>query len=119
MRLGFGNQTARATGSFGSETLPAGLQAQLQPHALALTVAMTGVDLAVATVTLQTDAAAPGQPVRVQFTVVNRGGAAATGDWTDSVYLSVNGALSPGDVLLGRLTHAGGLAARRPATARR
>ena len=51
-----------------------------------------------------------GQSLTVGYTIANLSSAAATGTWTDSVYLSANGLLDADSLLLGRVSHAGGLA---------
>ena len=52
-----------------------------------------------------------GEPVRIGFSVTNASAVAAAGSWTDSLYLSADGAWDLGDVLLGKVTHTGGLPA--------
>lgn len=71
---------------------------------------MPAVDLAISALSAG-PLVAPGEPVMVRFTVANRGDAAAAGSWTDAVYLSADNRLDANDILLGTLTHAGGLAA--------
>ncbi len=51
-----------------------------------------------------------GQDITVGYTVENLSPTAATGSWTDSVYLSANGLLDINSLLLGRVSHTGGLA---------
>ena len=51
-----------------------------------------------------------GQSLTVGYTIANLSSDAATGTWTDSVYLSANGLLDADSLLLGRVSHAGGLA---------
>jgi CARDB len=53
---------------------------------------------------------APGQPVTIRFTVANHGDTPAAGTWTDAIYLSADNQLDANDILLGNLTHSGGLA---------
>ena len=50
----------------------------------------------------------PGETGAITWNVTNKS-ATATGDWTDSVYLSADGTVNAGDLLLGRVTHTGGL----------
>ena len=50
----------------------------------------------------------PGQPGTITWNVTNDC-ASASGDWTDSIYLSADGTVNAGDLLLGRVTHLGGL----------
>ncbi len=102
---------ASATGAFASIDVPTTLQATIGAQGITLAATSSGPDLATTAVTPETASAAPGQPVTVNYTVTNTGGSTASGSWTDSVYLSVNGALDPNDVLLGRVVHTGDLAA--------
>ena len=51
-----------------------------------------------------------GQNVAITYTVRNLSSTPASGDWYDSVYLSRDGALDPGDALLGRVHHVGDVA---------
>ena len=51
----------------------------------------------------------PGQTGAITWNVTDKG-ATAAGDWTDSVYLSTDGTVNAGDLLLGRVIHTGGLA---------
>ena len=51
-----------------------------------------------------------GQDLTVGYTVDNVSPHAAFGSWTDSIYLSADGALDDNSLLLGRVTHTGGLA---------
>lgn len=53
---------------------------------------------------------APGDSLTTQFTVLNKGNAAAAGSWTDAILLSDDGDLSLGDAKLAEITHVGGLA---------
>ena len=52
-----------------------------------------------------------GQNLTVTYQVDNQSGNAATGSWTDSVYLSTQTTLNSSSVLLGRVQHTGGVAA--------
>ena len=65
-------------------------------------------DLQVTSITVPAQALTAGT-LAVTWTVSNLGTAAATGDWTDRVYLSTD-AVAGGDQLLGTFTHSGGLA---------
>ena len=76
-----------------------------------LALAAPTPDLAVASVAGPSGSVEAGAPIAVSFTVANRGGLAAPGSWTDSVYLSKTGSLAADAILIGRVTHAGGLAA--------
>ena len=51
----------------------------------------------------------PGQSGSITWKVTNNG-ATTDDDWTDSVYLSTDGSVNAGAILLGRVTHTGGLA---------
>ena len=65
-------------------------------------------DLQVTSITVPAQALTAGT-LEVTWTVSNRGTAAATGDWTDRVYLSTD-AVAGGDQLLGTFPHSGELA---------
>ncbi len=101
---------AGATGSFATIDVAPTLQASVQATDVAVGVVASGADLAVTDVSITTPAGSPGQTATVQFTVTNQGGAAATGGWTDSVYLALGDTLQPDDILLGRINHSGDLA---------
>ncbi|MGB6300739.1 MAG: putative Ig domain-containing protein, partial [Rivularia sp. (in: cyanobacteria)] len=45
----------------------------------------------------------------IEFTVVNRGTVAATGTWTDNVYLSLDGEISSDDILIGSFVNGAAL----------
>ncbi len=64
----------------------------------------------VSNVTFTPTQGVPGQNIAVNYQVNNQGTVSAGGSWTDSVYLSTDGTLSPDDLLLGRVPHTGGLA---------
>ena len=66
-------------------------------------------DLSTSTVASTLTTAQPGQSETVTWTVTNAGATPATGSWTDSVYLSLNGQVA-GATLLGTMDHSGGLA---------
>jgi RHS repeat-associated protein len=51
-----------------------------------------------------------GQNVTLTYHVKNLNDLPAMGDWIDSVYLSVDGVIDPGDALLARAEHRGGVA---------
>jgi len=68
------------------------------------------VDLQLSQVTAPTTAM-PGQQLTVNWQVSNSGSTAANGSWQDSVYLSTTPAITSSSVLLGSVTHTGGLAA--------
>ncbi len=52
----------------------------------------------------------PGESAAISWVVTNNGTNAATGQWTDSVYLSADTAWDINDQLVGRMDHTGGLA---------
>ncbi|QNM98964.1 PPC domain-containing protein [Chitinimonas koreensis] len=52
-----------------------------------------------------------GSEVEIGYTIVNDSTNPAYGGWTDAIYLSSDNAWDLGDILLGRVDHAGGLAA--------
>ncbi len=56
-------------------------------------------------------AASPGDEITISYTVRNSSTATLTGEWDDSIYLSTDGTFDPSDLLIGRVTHSGGLAA--------
>jgi RHS repeat-associated protein len=69
--------------------------------------ALAAADLDVTSVTAPTTFS-PGDNATIGWTVVNNGGP-ATGSWVDSVYLTTTGTIRAADILLGRVTHTGGL----------
>lgn len=65
--------------------------------------------------TIATDIVVPlngiaGEDVTIEYTVENLSELAATGDWVDSLYLSIDSELDANDLLIARHTHNGGLA---------
>ena len=78
--------------------------------AVVLNAAQTESDLSVSSIDVPSTAVS-GQPFQVTFTVQDLGGATPVPSWVDSVYLSSGTAFGPSAILLGRLTHTGGLAA--------
>jgi RHS repeat-associated protein len=80
------------------------------PTALDLDAATSAVDLAATSVTANTTVTA-GQPITVNWQVIDQSGQAATGSWQDSVYLSTTQAITSGSILLGSVSHSGGLGA--------
>ncbi len=68
------------------------------------------VDLRLSNVTAPT-AVTTGGPLTVNWTVSNPGGQAASGNWQDSVYLSLTPTITASSILLGATTHTGGLPA--------
>jgi YD repeat-containing protein len=66
-------------------------------------------DLTVQTITVP-GTAQSGQPVEIQWTVQNIGAFAASGSWTDSVYLSTDATWDINDLLIGQVAFAGTVA---------
>ena len=105
------------TGSFAATNLPSiDGQAAFSVQTTATTVNLNAIinspDLSVAgsSIVVPGGMGTPGQNITVNYTVANLSPAAATGSWTDSVYLSPDGTVNANDLLLGRVTHTGGLA---------
>ncbi len=73
-------------------------------------LAAVGGSITVNGVSPASAAGTTGQSLTVGYTIANLSSDAATGTWTDSVYLSANGLLDADSLLLGRVSHAGGLA---------
>jgi YD repeat-containing protein len=97
----------------GSPTFSGGVifGAQFNPTDVVVSVASEPVDLAVTAVTFTTANAAPGQSVKVNYTVKNQAQAATSASaWTDSVYLSTHAVFDSSAILLGRTIHQGNLA---------
>ncbi|MBQ7650603.1 MAG: Ig-like domain-containing protein, partial [Victivallales bacterium] len=69
------------------------------------------VDLKVAEVELSKSIATLGELITVSWTDYNNGGYELFGSWTDGVYLSTDTRWDTGDILLGKVSHDGGLAA--------
>jgi len=65
-------------------------------------------DLAIQSIVLP-DSGQSGQPANISYTVVNKGSAAAAGDWSDAVYLSQSTSLDASATLVGIFPHTGGL----------
>ena len=87
------------------------------PQSVELFTAIEAPDLAAAGSSITVNGVGPasatgttGHNLTVGYTISNLSPEAATGAWTDSVYLSANGILDANSLLLGRVTHAGGLA---------
>lgn len=55
--------------------------------------------------------ASPGEPITVNWTIQNSGTNPATGLWNDAVYLSLDQTWDIGDILIGKQSHAGPIAA--------
>ena len=85
------------------------------PHAnLTLLAAIDSPDLAVQTTAITVNGLDPanasgttGQSMTVAYTVANLSPTAATGSWTDSVFLSADSTLDASDMLLGHFVHSG------------
>ena len=87
------------------------------PQSVELFAAVVAPDLAAVGGSITVNGVSPasaagttGQSLTVGYTIANLSSDAATGTWTDSVYLSANGLLDADSLLLGRVSHAGGLA---------
>jgi RHS repeat-associated protein len=78
--------------------------------------AVTAADLGLTSVTAPTTATT-GQQITVNWQVNNSSSNAANGNWQDSVYLSTTPTITGSSVLLGSVTHTGGLAANGSYTA--
>ncbi|HQU43588.1 MAG TPA: CARDB domain-containing protein, partial [Pirellulales bacterium] len=100
------------TGSFATTTgLPTGMTVNQQTATeLDLAMPSAGADLGVTSATAPTTATV-GQSITVNWQVNDENGAAATGTWQDSVYLSSTQSVTSNSVLLGSVQHTGGLAA--------
>ena len=68
------------------------------------------VDLKVSDVRLSADTIKPGETLTVSWTDYNSGGYALSGSWTDGIYLSTDPRWDVNDILLGSVSHTGGLA---------
>ncbi|UUZ69429.1 hypothetical protein LP416_08025 [Polaromonas sp. P2-4] len=66
-------------------------------------------DLRIGTITVP-DHVTSGTSTSIRYTVVNQGPTAASGRWTDKVYLSLDGNLSGDDVLVGQFSNGAALA---------
>jgi RHS repeat-associated protein/uncharacterized repeat protein (TIGR01451 family) len=106
---------AGSTGSYSAVLgLSAGrqqvLQAVTNPTNVTLSTLASVADLAVSTVTPPANAIF-GDTISIPYTVQNLSSAvAATGSWFDSLYLSSDSTLDPGDLLIGRVQHFGDVA---------
>ena len=70
---------------------------------------ITKIDLKVSDVSLEKTIFQPGEKVNVCWTDYNDGGYELSGSWTDGVYLSTDTRWDVNDILLGSLSHDGGL----------
>ena len=104
-------QYASSSGSFTAITgLVPGMTANQTATEFDLDVAAAPTNLGLASVTAPT-AAIDGQSIAIQWQVNNQGAVNAHGGWLDSVYLSATPSITASSILLGSVTHAGGLTA--------
>ena len=99
-----------ATGAFASTAgVGPDFTVAVNPTSIVLNSSGAGAaDLAVTSVSAPATFT-PGQSGPITWKVINDG-ATVGGEWTDSVYLSTNGTVNAGDLLLGRVVHTSGLA---------
>ncbi len=74
-----------------------------------LNTVASAVDLAANGIAVPTTAS-PGETVSIDYSVSNVASLPATGNWTDSLYLSADDLYTPDDLLIGRVNHLGGIA---------
>jgi len=86
------------------------LQPVIGPINIVLSTVTSPANLVVQPFSVAANAVA-GQNLTLSYQVDNKSGNAASGDWTDSVYLSTQPTLNSSSVLLGRVQHTGGVAA--------
>ncbi len=86
------------------------LQPVVGPTNIVLTTVTSPANLVVQAFSVAANAVA-GQNLTVTYQVDNDSSNAASGSWTDSVYLSTQPTLNANSVLLGRVQHTGGVAA--------
>jgi RHS repeat-associated protein len=98
-----------SSGAFSAMNGLGSLSAMPGATAFVLTAGDSAPDLAFNHMTLPSGAT-PGQMVSIPYTVDDLTSTTVTGDWYDSVYLSTDGILDPGDTLLTRIHHVGGVA---------
>ncbi len=98
------------TGTGGSTPLPVAPTVAVPTPTPTPTPTATPADLTVSAVTAPATFA-PGSQQTFTWTVTNAGTGAAAGSWQDSVFLSADGAIDAASVLVGRVAHAGPLAA--------
>lgn len=102
---------ASATGAFAQFSgLPSGMTTDQTATELDLDMPAALADLALTSVTATTSATA-GQSITVSWQVTDQGTVNADGNWVDSVYLSTTPTVTASSILLGNVTHAGGLTA--------
>ncbi|HVA50299.1 MAG TPA: DUF4214 domain-containing protein [Pirellulales bacterium] len=100
-----------ATGSFATVTgLPSRMTVNQTATELDVDMPSAGADPGLTSVTAPTTAS-DGQSITVDWQVKDENGAAANGNWLDSVYLSTMPTITAGSIMLGRVEHTGGLAA--------
>ncbi len=104
-------QYSSSSGTFGTITgLVSGMTANQTATEFDLDMSGALADLSLASVTAPT-AAIDGQSIAVHWQVTDQGTVAAFGGWLDSVYLSTTPTITADSILLGSVTHAGGLTA--------
>ncbi len=82
----------------------------LNPTNLTLQAISNQPDLIVTNAAVTSTNAFAGQPITVNFTIKNQGGSALTGSWVDTIFLSSLTTLDPSAIMIGHVTHNGGLA---------
>ncbi|HVX13045.1 MAG TPA: DUF4214 domain-containing protein [Pirellulales bacterium] len=102
----------RASGSFAMITgLVSGMTANQNATEFDLDMPGAPADLSLSGVTESPNSALDGQQITVDWQVTDVGAANANGSWVDSVYLSTTPAITASSILLGSVTHTGGLTA--------
>ncbi len=82
----------------------------IDTHSLMLNTAGSPVDLQLTSITAPSNSLV-GQQISLGWQVANSSPQAATGNWQDSVYLSLTPTITSGSILLGTKQHSGGLSA--------
>jgi RHS repeat-associated protein len=106
---------ASSSGSFATVNIPAingspAFVTQPTPSSFNLVGATSAADLRPVNINFTPASGTAGQNMTVNYTVNNDGTVAATGSWTDSIYLSTDGSLNANALLFGRATHTGDVA---------
>jgi hypothetical protein len=87
-------------------------EATVSDATITLNTLFTARDLAVDAASITLPATAdPGTEVTINYTVNNLSDSPVAGDWYDSIYLSTDTTYDPGDSLIGRIHHTGGVGA--------
>lgn len=73
-----------------------------------INVVASAADISVQSITVP-PTSQPGKPVTINYTVQNLADTTVNGSWVDSVYLSSDDEYDPSDLLIGRVTHSGGV----------